>query len=141
MHYATLKLIHVSAVTVSFLGFAARGLGVLRGAPWVRNRLTQTLPHLIDTVLLLSGLGMLWTIHLSPWALPWLRAKLLSLVVYIALGVLAFRTARTGGRAGPVALPAWIGALAVFCYIVSVALSKSPRGVLLWLPRATVWRG
>jgi uncharacterized membrane protein SirB2 len=135
MDYATVKLIHISAVTVSFLGFAARGVGVLRGAAWVRHRLTRTLPHVIDTILLLSAFGMLWIIRLSPWALPWLRAKLVGLVVYIALGVLAFRSARAG-KAGAVSLVAWIGALVVFGYIVSVALTKSPRGVLLWLPPA-----
>jgi hypothetical protein len=28
---------------------------------------------------------------------------------------------------------AWIGAMLVFGYIVSVALTKDPRGFLLWL--------
>lgn len=141
MDYTTLKMIHVSAVMMSFLGFAARGLGVLHGASWVRGRLTRTLPHFIDTVLLLSALGMLWAIHLSPWALPWLRAKLVGLVVYIALGALALRPGRARDKAGPVSFVAWIGALAVFGYIVSVALTKSPRGALLWLQSGAAVHG
>jgi len=136
MAYATLKLIHVSAVAISFFGFAARGFGVLYDASWVRHRLTRTLPHLVDSVLLLSAVGMLWVIRLSPWALPWLRAKLIGLMIYIALGVIALRPAPAGRaeRSQTVRLIAWIGALAVFGYIVSVALSKSPRGALVWLP-------
>ena len=135
MAYATLKLIHVSAVAISFLGFAARGLGVLSDAAWVRHRLARTLPHLVDTVLLLSAVGMLWVIRLAPWGLPWLRAKLVGLIIYIALGVIALRPAPAGRAAGSrtLRLVAWIGALAVFGYIVSVALTKSPRGALGWL--------
>ena len=136
MNYATLKLIHVSAVALSFGGFLARGVGVLSGAAWVRHRVTRTLPHLVDSVLLLSALGMLWIIRLSPWALPWLRAKIAGLIVYIALGVLALRPARLGhaDRSSRVRAIAWIAALAVFGYIVSVALTKSPLGLLapLW---------
>ncbi len=133
--YATLKLIHVSAVVVSFCGFTVRGLGTLCKASWIRHRLARTLPHLIDTVLLLSALGMLWVIHLSPWALPWLRAKIVGLVVYVTLGILALRPspARRAPRPRSVRFAAWIGALVVFGYIVSVALTKSPRGALLWL--------
>ena len=136
MAYATLKLLHMSAVAISFLGFAARGVGVLSNASWVRHHLTRALPHLIDTVLLLSAVGMLWVIRLSPWALPWLQAKLVGLIIYVALGVIALRPAPAGRaeRSRTLRLIAWIGALAVFGYIVSVALTKSPRGALVWLP-------
>lgn len=135
MNYATLKWIHVGAVTVSFCGFVARGLGVFWGAAWVRHRLTRTLPHLVDTVLLVSAVAMLSVIHLSPWALPWLRAKIVGLLVYILLGVIAMRPARDAGvpRPSAVNLIAWIGALGVFGYVASVALTKSPTGVLMWL--------
>ena len=135
MDYATLKLIHISAVALSFLGFAARGAGVLCGAQWVRRRITRVLPHVIDTVLLVSALGMLWIVRLSPWATPWLRAKVIGLILYIALGVIALRRAPSGRAARPRAMQliAWVSALVVFAYIVSVALTKSPRGALVWL--------
>ena len=135
MGYTTLKLVHISAATISFVGFAARGLGVLSGAAWVRHRITRTIPHVIDSVLLLSALGMLWLVRLSPWALPWLRAKIIALLIYIAIGVLALRAVPAGqtGRTRTVRLVAWIAALAVFGYIVSVALTKDPRGAVIWL--------
>lgn len=142
VNYVTLKLVHVSAVTLSFCGFAARGLGVLSGAQWVRSRLARTLPHLVDTVLLVSALGMLWLIRLSPWAVPWLRAKIVGLFLYIALGVVAMRPTRSERRSRPMSttLVAWISALAVFGYIVSVALTKTPFGVLIWLRSAVASR-
>jgi len=134
LDYATLKFIHIAAVGISFTGFTARGIGLWRGAPWVRHPLTRRLPHVVDTVLLLSALGMLWTVRLSPWALPWLKAKLFGLVVYIALGVIALSPARGDlpRKLGAASVLSWIGALAVYVYIVSVALTKSARGLLLW---------
>lgn len=135
MDYATLKLIHVSAVALSFSGFTARGIGALRGASWVRHRLARTVPHLVDTILLLSALGMLWVVRLTPWALPWLRAKVVGLVVYIALGVLALRPSITAGMRRPMRarLIIWAAAILVFGYIVSVAITKSPLGAIVWL--------
>src|SRR5262249_60421877 len=126
--YTTLKLIHVSAVTVSFFGFAARGLGAFRDASWVRHPLARTLPHMVDTVLLLSAVGMLYIIRLSPLEQPWLRAKIIGLLVYIALGSLALRPTLTGRplQLRRVSGSAWVGALVVFGYIISVAVTKNP---------------
>jgi len=133
--YIALKVIHVSAVTVSFCGFVARGIGVLRGAPWVRHRATRRVADLVDTVLLLSAIGMLAVIQVWPWELTWLRAKIVGLVGYIALGIVALRPARPGSRPRPLRIRAlcWVGALLVFGYIVSVAVTKSPWGAGVWL--------
>jgi uncharacterized membrane protein SirB2 len=98
----------------------------------VRSRAARTLPHVVDTVLLLSALAMLWTIQLSPWGAPWLRAKIIGLLLYIGLGTVALREARSARKATSrtLRLAAWLGALAVFGYIVSVAVTKDPMGVL-----------
>lgn len=135
MDYIALKMVHISAVTVSFCGFVARGVGVLRGASWVKHRATRRVADSVDTVLLLSAIGMLAVIQVWPWELPWLRAKIVGLVVYIALGIVALRPARLGGRARlmQVRLLCWVGAVLVFGYIVSVALTKSPWGAVIWL--------
>jgi uncharacterized membrane protein SirB2 len=132
--YLALKVLHISAVTVSFSGFVARGIGVLRGAAWVKHRATRRVADLVDSVLLLSAIGMLVVIHVWPWELPWLRAKIVGLVVYIALGIGALRPTRAGSRPRPIRIRLlfWVGALLVFGYIVSVALTKSPWGAVVW---------
>ena len=129
MDYALLKTIHLSAVTLSGAGFFARGLGGLMGAAWVRGRAARTLPHGVDTVLLLSALGLAWMLHLSPGAAPWLLAKIVGLLLYIALGVVALRASR------PVAVRAiaFAAALATFGWIVSVAITKNALGLLALL--------
>ena len=124
MDYALIKLIHQSAIVLSLLGFFARGLGMAVDAQWVRKRPARTLPHLIDTVLLLSGVALAWSLRLSPLAAPWLMAKLIGLVVYVVLGTIALRRGRTKAQR----MVTFVAALTTFAYIVSVALSKDPRG-------------
>jgi len=126
--YATLKAIHQSAVALSFTGFFARGFAALLGASWVRGRLARTVPHVVDSVLLASALALAWTLRLTPGNAPWLTAKIVGLLAYIGLGLLALRPGR------PLALraTAWLAALATFGWIVSVALTKDPRGFLAW---------
>ncbi len=131
MEYASLKAIHQAAVALSLAGFFARGLASLRGAAWVRGRLVRTLPHLVDTVLLVSALALAWTWRHVPGAAPWLTAKVVGVVVYIGFGMVALRP----GRPAPVRAAAWAAALATFAWIVSVAITKSPFGILGLLRR------
>jgi uncharacterized membrane protein SirB2 len=126
MDYAALKLLHQGTVTLSITGFVARGLGSFIGAAWVQGRAARTLPHMVDTVLLLSALALAWMLRLTPGAAPWLAAKIAGLLLYIGLGMLALRA----GRPLPMRVAAWVAALLVFGWIVSVALSKNPLGAL-----------
>jgi uncharacterized membrane protein SirB2 len=126
MDYATLKLIHQAAVALSIAGFAARGAGSLLGASWAGSRAAKSLPHLVDTVLLASALALAWMLRLSPGNAPWLTAKLIGLLVYIGLGMVALRPAWPK----PVRAAAGVAALATVGWIVSVALTKNPAGFL-----------
>jgi uncharacterized membrane protein SirB2 len=130
MDYATLKLVHQSAVAISFAGFFARGAGMLGGAAWIGHRAAKTLPHVVDTILIVSAVWLAWMLRLSPVAAPWLAAKIVGLVLYIALGMVALRF----GRTKAIRATAWVAALLTFGYIVSVALAKDPRGFLALLP-------
>ena len=94
MDYAALKLLHQGTVVLSITGFVARGLGSFAGAAWVRSRAARTLPHAVDTVLLLSALALAWKLRLTPGAAPWLVAKIAGLLLYIVLGMLALRPGR-----------------------------------------------
>lgn len=125
MDYATVKLVHQSAVTLSVAGFFARGLGALAGARWVSSRAAKTWPHVVDSVLLLSALTLAWMLRLHPGNAPWLLAKIIGLVAYIGLGTLALKP----GRPWWMRALAWVAAMAVFGWIVSVAVTKSPWGV------------
>ena len=126
MDYLAVKTAHQAAVALSFCGFVARGAGTLAGAAWARGRIARSLPHVVDTVLLLSALVLVWLLRLNPVAAPWLMAKIAGLLAYIGLGTVALRP----GAPRRVRATAWLAALVVFGYIVSVAITKSPAGFL-----------
>lgn len=120
--YPILKMIHVTCVAASYSLFLVRGVWMLLESPLLRKRWVRTVPHLIDTGLLASAIAMAVAIRQYPFAADWLTAKLLALICYIALGMVALRFARTRGMQ----LAAWLGAQVVFFYIVAVAVTRNP---------------
>lgn len=126
MDYLALKLIHQSAVALSIAGFLARGVASLAGAAWVRGRTARTLPHVVDTVLLASAIALAWMLRLNPLTTPWLAAKLVGLLAYIGLGILALKPTRPRG----LRTLAGLAALICFAQIVATAITKSPLGLL-----------
>jgi len=124
--YPLVKLLHVCAVALSLAGFAARGALMLRGSSLLALRWVRVAPHVVDTVLLASGLWLAWASAQYPFVQPWLTAKVLGLVAYIGFGTVALRRGRTRTlRAVFLVL-----ALATAAYVVSVAITRSPAGML-----------
>ena len=119
--HVTLKLIHQTAVVLSISGFALRGGLMLTGSSLLQATWMRTWPHLIDTLLLASGIWMAINLRLDPLSNPWLGAKLVSLLLYISLGFVALRL----GRTRRIRVIALIGAIACFAYIALVAIRRS----------------
>ena len=127
--YAALKALHVATAAASIAFFTVRG-GWMLGAPHrLRLRWVRVVPHVIDTVLLASAIGLAVMIGNYPGTHAWLTAKVLALIGYIVLGSIALKR----GRTMRVRVAAFIAALALFAYIVSVAITKSPAGFWAWL--------
>jgi len=124
MDYLAIRGFHEATVALSVAGFFLRGAAGLAGAQWVRGRLARSVPHVVDTALLTSALMLVTLLRLNPFTTPWLLAKMTGLLVYIGLGVVALRPT----VARPVRAAAWVAALAVVGWIVSVAFVKSPWG-------------
>ena len=122
MDYVLLKLVHVTCVITSYLLFLLRGFWMLQGSLRLQQRWVRTVPHVVDTLLLVSALGMAFMIRQYPFVTAWLTAKVLALAVYIGLGMIALRF----GRSRRVRAAAWIAAQCVFLYIVAVALTRNP---------------
>ncbi len=118
----TLKLIHVTAVTLSLAGFSLRGVAMLAGSPVLDHRVVRIAPHVLDTILLASGIALAVALRVNPATQPWLAAKLLALPVYVVFGAMALRRARSY-RARVVCL---LLALVSAAYIVGAALHHSP---------------
>jgi uncharacterized membrane protein SirB2 len=121
-----LKFIHVSCAFISIAGFGLRGYWMMSDNPLLQHRVARRLPHVIDTLLLLSAIMLLVVWRLSPLETPWLGAKVIALLVYIGLGMVALRF----GQSREIRVCAWLLALLTAGYIVSVAYSKNPLGFM-----------
>jgi uncharacterized membrane protein SirB2 len=123
--FSMLKLIHMSCALLSISGFTLRGYWMLTDNPLLNLQAAKVFPHIIDTLLLGSAVGMLLLWNISPLELNWLTAKVLGLLAYIVLGMIALRFGRTKKEKGI----AWLLALLSAGYIISVAYSKNPLGL------------
>ena len=122
MSYVLLKHLHVTCVVLSGTGFLLRLFWMWRQSPWLQRRTSRVLPHVVDSLLLLSALSLAWISGQYPFAMDWLTAKLIGLLLYIGCGMMALKR----GRAMVIRLR--FGGLAVLAYgyIVAVALTRQP---------------
>jgi len=121
--YLALKHIHLTFVVLSLLAFFVRGIWLFMNSSMLSKKWVKILPHIISTILLVSGIVLAVHLSMSPGSQPWLIAKIIGLIAYIGLGVAAFKVPNPKARK-----LLWVSALIVFAYIVSVAISKNPLG-------------
>lgn len=122
MSYLAIKHLHVTCVVLSGLGFLLRGFWMWRPSPWLAHRLTRRLPHLVDSVLLVSALTLATMSGQWPFAQPWLTVKLGGLLAYIVLGALALRY----GRTPAIRRSCFVLAVLAYALIVGAALGRWP---------------
>ena len=110
---------------VALVGVGSSTLAVLAGGRWATRSPVRHASMGIDTLLLVAALLLLFVLQLNPFAVAWLRVKLMLLVAYIVLGTFALKRARgTGARA-----LFFIAALACFLMMYSVARTHNPLGL------------
>ncbi|MDP3874415.1 MAG: SirB2 family protein [Methyloversatilis sp.] len=124
--YPLARQAHIGLVIASGSLFALRGIGVLSGARWSMRRSVRIASQIIDAGLLIAALSLLGLLQLNPFVVPWLATKLVLLVVYIVLGSLALKRARSA-RARFVC---FIAALLTFAFMLGVARAHHPLGLL-----------
>lgn len=128
MMYLILKYVHVIAAVATITGFMLRGYWMLTESGHLQRPAVKIAPHIIDTLFLLAGVGMIWLVHLNPLTQPWLLAKFTGLIAYILLGTIAIKR----GPTKQIRAVALVAAIAAFAYVVGVALAKSPLS-WVWL--------
>lgn len=116
-YYPLLKNIHIVLALTSGIGFAWRGfIRIVLQRP-LNHRVWQVAPHIVDTLLLASGVALWIT---AGWPiLSWLGVKLVLVLAYILAGMAAFK-ADDHSRASAL----YVLALIVFLGIAAMALHK-----------------
>jgi uncharacterized membrane protein SirB2 len=125
--YLEIRNAHIVAVSMSGALFAIRAIaGNLFGATWTMATPTRYLSYTIDSILLTAALMLMTIVQQFPFVHAWLTVKVLLLIGYIVLGSFALKRAETR----PARLAYTAAAIVVFAFIVGVARTHNPLGVL-----------
>jgi len=119
--YMAFKHTHLLMVAISLSLLILRFVLSLRGSGLLQHKFLKVAPHVVDTMLLLSAVGLMVSISQYPFVNPWLTEKLIGLLAYIGLGVMAFK-----GRTTTLKVFAFLGALGWLVLVAKVAITKTP---------------
>ncbi|MBI3480925.1 MAG: SirB2 family protein [Nitrosomonadales bacterium] len=122
MTFQLLKTLHIVCVAGSYGLFFLRGVWSLTDSTIMLKRWVRIVPHVVDTLLLISAAGLAYMLGQYPFVDAWLTAKIIGLLLYIGLGFAALRK----GLKNSTRLLAWLAAQATFAYIVLVAITRNP---------------
>lgn len=124
-YYPLIKNLHLLTVAVTILLFLLRFYWQRIGSAMLQRRWVRILPHVNDTLLLLSGASLVMISHFYPFSPQgsWLTEKLLGVIIYIALGSVALSRRPRSDRTRWIA---FIVALIALVTIIKLALSKMP---------------
>jgi uncharacterized membrane protein SirB2 len=126
-YYTELKHLHIACAVASIILFVLRHVLSLRKVDWRKSRALLIMPHVVDSVLLISAILLTITIGQYPFVNSWLTVKVIALVVYIFLAMQALKI----GRSQSSRRVAFIAAVVVFGFIVTVARTHSPLGIFV----------
>lgn len=124
--YTLLLYTHVICVVISISFFTIRGVWMVTENPLLNHKLVLVAPHIVDTLLLASAIGLTLIINQYPFQTDWMTVKLFALVAYIILGTIALKRGKTRN----IRYLAFAAAILTFGFIVSVALVHHPFGLL-----------
>lgn len=116
-YYFPIKHLHVTAVTLSIILFVVRAYWSVTESALLQLLWVRILPHIVDSVLLVCGVILAAMIGPNQ---PWILTKIVLLIAYIGIGTIAIKRGKTPRKRGQAALIA----IAIFAYIVGVALTK-----------------
>lgn len=123
--YLPLKHFHLLTVCITVAMFVLRFWWLQRQSAMLQRRWVRIVPHINDTLLLLSGVLLVTITHFYPFSPQgsWLTEKLFGVIIYIALGFIALGRRP---RAQKVRWIAFIVALVAVYAIVRLATTKMP---------------
>lgn len=116
-----IKTLHIATAFISISFFITRMFWVLKVPEMMTKKWVKILPHINDTVLLVSAIILSVSYQQYPLVHGWLTAKLIALFLYIILGTYALKRAKQIRNK----IIFFILSVLIFAYIVIVAESKS----------------
>lgn len=122
--YMFVKHLHLTAVALSLSLFILRFVWSLRDSPMMQKKWVKIVPHVIDTVLLASALTLCFIIVQYPFVDAWLTEKVIGVVCYILMGLVALKWAKNN-------MTRWIGfVFALGCVVFSAKVAVFKQALL-----------
>ncbi|MDO3382220.1 SirB2 family protein [Gilvimarinus algae] len=120
MSYMALKHSHLLLVVLSIGLFFLRFIAREAGARFTQAKFFKIAPHIIDTCLLATGIGLVIVVGYPLWPVNWLSVKILLVIAYIVCGIIAMKATSRVKRWGAALL-----ALVWILGILHLAMSKT----------------
>jgi len=116
--------IHITAIALSVLLFVARYCLLMASSPLLEKRILKVTPHIIDTAMLLSGIGLIIITGIVPFTETdhWLTLKLGCVLAYIALVLITLKY----GKSKVFKTFNLLGALGWLLAAANIAMTKAP---------------
>jgi uncharacterized membrane protein SirB2 len=115
------RTIHIAFAVLTIISFTLRGMWMLMDSPLLLSKPARIVPHIIDTLLLFSGIVLVINYTSYPHGYGWLLAKLAAIILYIVTGVIALKY----GKTRMIRIMALTISYCLLVVIVSLALTRS----------------
>ena len=124
--FNVLITLHLTSVALTISLFVLRYWWRWSENPRFHVRWVRVVPHMVDSVLLLSGAGLMWVSGHFPFTDKdaWLTEKLFGVIIYIVLGFIALGRHRP--RSQQIGFVAFLLGLVVLYIIIKLAATKVP---------------
>ena len=121
--YIEIKFLHFCCAVLTLLSFSVRSFWKFFSPKQLQRPFIKIIPHVIDTVLFVSGITLVVLIQQYPFVHDWITIKFFAVLCYIVCGALVLKYAKTF----LVRIIALIVAWGSFAYVVWLALYHQPN--------------
>lgn len=115
------RTIHIAFAVLTIISFTLRGMWMLMDSPLLLSKPARIVPHIIDTLLLFSGIVLVINYTSYHHGYGWLLAKLAAIILYIVTGAIALKY----GKTRMIRIMALTVSYCLLVVIVSLALTRS----------------
>lgn len=118
LSYSAFKHSHMLFIAISILLFQYRFL--LKSLRKNIPKILKIIPHINDTLLLISAIALVYMSGFNPLNQPWLLAKIIALILYVVFGIMAMKSSGSKSVIG------YVLATFAFAFMVMTAIQKTP---------------
>jgi len=111
-------------MAISVLFFIARGGSKVFGGEWQNAKWAKISPHVIDTVLFVTGILLMFATQMFPISHDWLTVKMILLVGYIMFGIMTMKSTSVMKQR-----TFYAGAILCVLLMITVAKTHHPLGL------------